>query len=63
MQVKVFGEVKLTQAALLSAVIAVGLKSLVENIRLQTLGRAGEGRLLRAQAWRRLPCMFQSQVC
>jgi len=40
-KVKVFGEVKLTQAALLSAVIAVGLKSLMENIRLQTLGRAG----------------------
>jgi hypothetical protein len=48
LQVKVFGEVKLTQAALLSAVVAVGLKSLVENIRLQTLGRAGEGVMLQA---------------
>jgi hypothetical protein len=41
-QVRVFGEVRLTQAALLGAMASAALQSLVEGVRLQTLGRAGE---------------------
>mmetsp|Transcript_22138 Transcript_22138/g.37821 ORF Transcript_22138/g.37821 Transcript_22138/m.37821 type:complete len:244 (-) Transcript_22138:217-948(-) len=41
-KIKVFGApVQFTQAALLGSIAGVGLKSLVECIRLQTLGRAG----------------------
>mmetsp|Transcript_2658 Transcript_2658/g.5884 ORF Transcript_2658/g.5884 Transcript_2658/m.5884 type:complete len:253 (-) Transcript_2658:160-918(-) len=40
-KVKVFGTVQFTQANILAAIIGVGLKSLVECVRLQTLGRAG----------------------
>jgi hypothetical protein len=41
-RVKVFGQpLQLTQAALLGSVIGIGLKSLLECIRMQTLGRAG----------------------
>lgn len=35
------GGLKFTQSAVLSAIIIVGLKSLMEYIRLQTLGKAG----------------------
>eukprot|EP00878_Enallax_costatus_P042630 GHUV01050053.1.p1 GENE.GHUV01050053.1~~GHUV01050053.1.p1 ORF type:complete len:125 (+),score=38.49 GHUV01050053.1:506-880(+) len=35
------GGLKFTQSAIMSAIIIVGLKSLVEYIRLQTLGKAG----------------------
>lgn len=38
---KVFGAVKFTQAHVMSAIMGVGLKSLVECVRLHTLGRAG----------------------
>mmetsp|Transcript_18627 Transcript_18627/g.47206 ORF Transcript_18627/g.47206 Transcript_18627/m.47206 type:complete len:953 (-) Transcript_18627:187-3045(-) len=41
-KVKVFGgPVQFTQSAILGAIAGIGLKSLVECIRLQTLGRAG----------------------
>lgn len=40
-KVKAFGQVKFARHHILGAVISVGLKSLVECIRLQTLGRAG----------------------
>lgn len=40
-KVKIFGNVQFTQSNLLAAIAGVGLKSLVECIRLQTLGRAG----------------------
>jgi hypothetical protein len=44
-KVQPFGSsgLRFTQSALLAAVAIVGLKSLVEFIRLQTLGKAGEG--------------------
>lgn len=40
-KVKIFGNVRFTQPHLLAAVAGAGLKSWVECIRLQTLGRAG----------------------
>jgi hypothetical protein len=40
-KVKIFGEVRFTQASVLSAVARVGVKSLVECVRLQTVSRAG----------------------
>jgi hypothetical protein len=49
-KVQPFGSsgLRFTQSALLAAVAIVGLKSLVEFIRLQTLGKAGEWGLTRA---------------
>ncbi|GAX77837.1 hypothetical protein CEUSTIGMA_g5279.t1 [Chlamydomonas eustigma] len=40
-KVKVFGAVQFTQAHILAAITGIGLKSLVECVRLATLGRAG----------------------
>jgi hypothetical protein len=49
-KVQPFGSsgLRFTQSALLAAVAIVGLKSLVEFIRLQTLGKAGEWGLINA---------------
>lgn len=46
-KVQPFGSsgLKFTQSAMLAAVVIVGLKSLVEFIRLQTLGKAGEAHM------------------
>ncbi len=40
-RVKLSGSIKFAQPSIFAAIIGVGLKSLVECIRLQTLGRAG----------------------
>eukprot|EP00873_Tetraselmis_striata_P039057 jgi/Tetstr1/459321/TSEL_004716.t1 len=40
-KVKIFGEVQFTQASVLAAITRVGIKSLVECVRLLTLSRAG----------------------
>jgi hypothetical protein len=56
-KVQPFGSsgLRFTQSALLAAVAIVGLKSLVEFIRLQTLGKAGKLALI--EAWEQLHTM------